>query len=237
MGKAVEEIALAKNHTILLKVDAGNAAAFSPGDLKQCDAAVEFSTPATVLQNIRQCFEANIPIVVGTTGWYDDLEKVKQDCLKKNQSLLWASNFSIGVNIFFEVNKKLAELMNSQEQYEIEMEEIHHSEKKDSPSGTAITLANQILENIRRKTKWKNILLHQPSAVKYQTSRNDLLILSRRENNVTGTHTIKYGSSVDSIEIKHTAYSRKGFAEGAMMAAEWLAGKKGFFTMKDFLKL
>lgn len=234
MGKAVEEIALAKEHSIVLKVNSENANTFSLQELKQADVAIEFSTPKTVLKNISKCFSANIPIIVGTTGWYKNLKKVKQDCLAKNQSLLWASNFSIGVNIFFELNKKLSQLMNTQQQYDVSIEEIHHKEKKDAPSGTAIILANQILENLKRKKQWKNISSLQTTNHKLQT---DLLILSRREENITGTHTIKYESAVDNIELKHKAHSRKGFGEGAVMAAEWIIGKKGFWTMEDLIKI
>lgn len=234
MGKAIEEIALLKGYEIVLKVNTANASSLSPSDLKKADVAIEFSTPTSAVKNIYQCFEANIPVVSGTTGWDNQLHQLKKDCLAQNQSLLHSSNFSIGVNIFFVINKKLAQLMNGQQQYDVVIEEIHHLQKKDTPSGTAITLSNQILDHLKRKTKWINTTTGGSQS---KEDKNKLVILSRREDNIFGTHTIKYESSVDTLEIKHTARSRKDFAEGALTAAVWLMNKKGFFTMEDLLKL
>jgi len=228
MGKTIEAIALKKGHEIILKIDKDNVAELTDKNLSKADVAIEFSTPQTVYNNILQCFKNNIPIVVGTTAWQDKLEDVIHQCKTKDQTLFYASNFSIGVNIFFQINKKLAKLMESQSQYDVQMEEIHHLEKLDSPSGTGITLAEGILENISRKSNWVN---------DSSTKLNELSIISKREANVPGTHTIFYNSDVDSIEIKHTAHSRAGFASGAVLAAEWLIGKKGIFGMNDLLNL
>lgn len=230
MGKAIEQLALEKFHQIILKVDENNAYNFSINELAKADVAIEFSIPSASVQNIRKCFEMNVPIVVGTTGWLAQWEEMKRICEEKNQSLFYASNYSIGVNIFFEINKKLAQLMNNQYDYEVSIEEIHHTQKLDAPSGTAITLANDILKAMERKTKWIN-------TVKSQIKKDELLITSIREDKIPGTHTIQYDSSVDCIEIKHTAHSRQGFASGALLAAEWIIGKKGIFGMQDLLKL
>ena len=234
MGREIEAQALSRNHKIILKVDVENASSFSNEELAKADVAIEFSTPHTAYDNILKCFQADVPVVVGTTGWLDKLEDVKKVCAEKDQSLFYSSNFSIGVNIFFEINKKLAQLMMTQEQYEVSIEEIHHTQKLDSPSGTAVTLGNDLIKNIGRKKSWVNI---SPGKQKQTTDASQLLITSVRTENVPGTHTISYSSDVDNIEIKHTAHSRKGFASGALMAAEWLPGKKGIFTMQDLLKL
>ncbi|MFH1005309.1 MAG: 4-hydroxy-tetrahydrodipicolinate reductase [Bacteroidota bacterium] len=230
MGKEIEQIALQK-HTIALKIDLHNAESFSKNELMKCDVAIEFSTPHSVVTNILKCFEANIPVVVGTTGWYDKLEEVKKICKEKNQCLFYSSNFSIGVNIFFELNKQLAKMMNNYPDYQVSIEEIHHIYKLDAPSGTAISLANQIIDNISRKKKWINTL-----SVSSQIEREDELpIISTREDEVTGTHIVKYHSAIDDIEIMHKAHNRKGFATGAMIAAEFIANKKGIFTMDDLM--
>ena len=225
MGKEIEAIALQRGHTITLKVDESNAATFSLNDLKKADVAIEFSTPHTVLQNIKKCFEAQVPIVVGTTGWYDEFEMIQELCLQKNAALFHATNFSLGVNLFFKLNTYLAELMNKYDSYNVEMEEIHHIHKLDKPSGTAITLANQILEKTERKKNWSIT----------DTNPETLFIKDVREGEVPGTHIIKYTSAVDDIEIMHKAHNRKGFALGAVLAAEYINGKKGIFTMKDLL--
>lgn len=226
MGKAIEEIALLKGHEILYRIDLESQDLLQPDYLSQADAAIEFSTPKTAFDNINKCFDAHVPVICGSTGWLDKLDAVKQRCIDEGEALLYASNFSIGVNIFFELNKRLAELMNAQEQYEISMEEIHHTEKKDAPSGTAITLAGQVLDLISRKNKWINESADDPEAIS---------IISRRIDPAPGTHIVRYTSEVDDIEIRHTAHSRKGFATGAVTAAEWIQGKKGFFSMKDVL--
>jgi 4-hydroxy-tetrahydrodipicolinate reductase len=228
MGKAIEEIALQRGHHVLYRIDVESKDLLEKDSLKEADIAIEFTTPSTAYQNIMRCFDAGLPLVCGTTGWYSKVNDVKQRCLKEKQSFLYASNFSIGVNIFFEINKKLAELMSKQLQYEVSLEEIHHTQKKDAPSGTAITLAEEILKEIPRKKKWVN---------EGTTNPKDLGIVSKRIDPAPGTHIIRYTSDVDDIEIRHTAHSRKGFALGAVTAAEWLAGKKGFFTMKDVLGL
>lgn len=226
MGHEIEQIALQRGHTIALKIDANNAMSFSPNLLAGVDVAIEFSTPHTAVKNIMTCFEANVPVVVGTTGWLDRLEEVKAACNKKGTSFFYASNFSIGVNIFFKLNEYLAKMMNGQSDYEVSMREIHHVHKLDSPSGTGISLANQILANIDRKTKW----------VEGGTKKKEELgIESIREGEVPGTHIVKYQSAVDEIEIMHKAHSRKGFALGAVLAAEWLPGRKGVYGMNDML--
>jgi 4-hydroxy-tetrahydrodipicolinate reductase len=225
MGKEIESIALQRNHTIVLKVDEKNASTFSIDELKQADVAIEFSTPHTVIANINKCFEAQVPIVVGTTGWYDQFPETENSCAQKNGTLFYASNFSLGVNLFMKVNSYLAVLMNKYDTYNVEIEEIHHIHKLDKPSGTAITLANQIIEKLDRKTNW-SIDSKEP---------NLLYIEDKREGEVPGTHIIEYTSEVDDIEIMHKAHNRKGFALGAVVAAEFLKGKKGIFTMKDLL--
>jgi len=226
MGKEIEKIALERNHEILIKIDDFNDWNEHIYDFLQVDVAIEFSTPATVLDNILKSFAANVPIVVGTTGWYDQLETIRALCNEKQQTLFYASNYSIGVNVFFEINKKLAQLMNNYPEYEVFIEETHHMQKMDAPSGTAITLANDIISNLKRKDKWKNEMMDE---------KETLGIKSIRESDVPGTHTISYQSSNDLIEIKHVANNRLGFAMGAILAAEFIAGKKGIFEMKDLL--
>jgi len=228
MGKEIEKIALERNHNIVLKIDENNLNEHTKENLSKADVAIEFSTPDSVIENIYRCFDAEIPVVIGTTGWYKNLEEIKSVCKNKNQAMLFASNFSVGVNLFFELNKQLSKLMNSYSNYEITMEEIHHIHKKDAPSGTAITLANDIVQNIERKNNWVN----NPSE-----DTKDLVIKSVREDSVPGTHSIKYSSVVDDIEIKHTAHNRTGFALGAVLAAEFIKDKKGIFGMNDVLKI
>ncbi|UAY52811.1 4-hydroxy-tetrahydrodipicolinate reductase [Ferruginibacter albus] len=228
MGKAIEEIALQKGHEVVLKIDVTNADELTPKNLQQADVAIEFTGPHTAVQNIFTCFEAGIPLVCGSTGWLEKLDDVKRKAVEKNAGFLYASNFSIGVNIFFEVNKKLAQLMSRQDSYEIKTTEIHHTEKKDAPSGTSITLAEQILENIPRKKHWVN---------RESVESDDLTIISKRIDPAPGTHIIKYFSDIDEIEIIHTAHNRKGFAAGAVQAAEFMNGKTGLYSMKDVLGL
>lgn len=225
MGKEIEAIALQRGHSIVLKVDETNASTFTNEQLKQADVAIEFSTPHTVISNIKKCFEVNVPIVVGTTGWYDNFSEIEKECTSKNGGLFHATNFSLGVNLFFKVNSYLAELMNKYNSYHVEMEEIHHIHKLDKPSGTAITLANQIIDKIDRKHKW---------SIKDNNS-DTLFIKDVREGEVPGTHIIKYQSDVDDIEIMHKAHNRKGFALGAVVAAEYIKGKIGIFTMNDLI--
>jgi 4-hydroxy-tetrahydrodipicolinate reductase len=226
MGKAIEEIALQKGHTINVKIDVTNMDELNKVNLQKCDVAIEFTHPESAVKNIITCLEAGIPVVSGSTGWLQHWQKVKNKCAELNGTLLYASNFSIGVNIFFEVNKHLARLMDKQGNYNVSMEEIHHTEKKDAPSGTAITLAEQIIENISTKSHWVNAP---------QQNENELSIISKRIDPAPGTHSIKYSSAIDDIEIIHTAHNRKGFASGAVLAAEFLQSKKGIFSMKDVL--
>lgn len=225
MGKEIEKIALERKHEVVLKVDETNAKTITADDLRKGDVAIEFSTPHTVESNINKCFEAGLPIVVGTTGWYDNFEKIKSECIKSNNTLFYATNFSVGVNLFFKVNKYLAELMNNYPDYNVSMEEIHHIHKLDKPSGTAITLAEQIIQKINRKTGW---------SIENQNPET-LFIKDIREGEVPGTHIIKYSSPIDDIEIMHKAHNRKGFALGAVLAAEFAHNKKGVYKMSDLI--
>lgn len=225
MGKEIESIALQRGHTIVLKVDENNSTTFTNEDLKKADVAIEFSTPQTVSANIKKCFDAQVPIIVGTTGWYEEFKMIQELCLQKNGALFHATNFSLGVNLFFKLNTYLAELMNKYDSYNVEMEEIHHIHKLDKPSGTAISLANQILEKIERKKQWSIT----------DNTTETLFIKDVREGEIPGTHIIKYTSAVDDIEIMHKSHNRKGFALGALIAAEYIKDKKGIFTMNDLI--
>ncbi|MEP6675725.1 MAG: 4-hydroxy-tetrahydrodipicolinate reductase [Ferruginibacter sp.] len=226
MGKAIEAIALKKGHSIPLKIDLDNAHELTEDNLRKCDVVIEFTGPHSAVQNLKTCINAGIPVVCGSTGWLQHWDEIKNLCEAGNSTLLYASNFSIGVNIFFEINKKLAQLMSHHQEYDVSMEEIHHTQKKDAPSGTAITLAEQIMAAVKNKTHWTN-----ETAI----DKNQLSIISKRIDPAPGTHTVKYHSAVDDIEIIHTAHSREGFAAGAVMAAEFLQNKKGIFNMKDVL--
>lgn len=226
MGKEIEAIALQRGHTIVLKVSSHNASTYTNDDIKLADVAIDFSKPQWAAANSIRCFNSGIPIVMGTTGWYQKLNDVKLIATQLNQSFLYASNFSVGVNLFFELNKKLAELMKNNPEYTLSMQETHHLQKLDAPSGTAITLAEDIINVLPEKTKWVN---------HHSTEKAEIGIESLRVEGVPGTHEIIYTSEIDSIEIKHTAHNRKGFSLGAVLAAEWLIGKKGVFTMKDVL--
>ena len=226
MGKAIEAIALQKGHVIGLKIDADNLNELTAFNLQQCDVAIEFTGPHSAVQNIKTCLDAGIPVVSGSTGWLEHWQEVKEYCEAKKGSLLYASNFSIGVNIFFEVNKKLAALMAPFNEYDVTVEEIHHTAKKDAPSGTAITIAEQIMDHFPQKNKWVNELSNNPE---------ELTIISKRIDPAPGTHYVKYHSAIDDIEIIHTAHNRLGFAGGAVLAAEYICCQKGIFTMKDVL--
>ena len=228
MGKAIEEIASQKGHNIVLKIDITNADEFNQANLSKADVAIEFTGPESAVENVKKCIEAGVPVVSGSTGWLDRWEEVVQFCKEKNGGLLYASNFSIGVNIFFEANRQLARLMGSREEYNVSIEEIHHTQKKDAPSGTAITLAEGILENLPLKNKW---------FLGETTQKNEIGIISKRIDPAPGTHIITYDSPVDSIEIKHTAHNRTGFASGAVLAAEFMKGKSGIYGMRDVLKI
>jgi 4-hydroxy-tetrahydrodipicolinate reductase len=228
MGKAIEQIAVERGHTIVLKIDFDNQQDLSKQNLQKADVAIEFTGPHSALNNVLKCLEYGIPLVCGSTGWLDKWADAKTVCENNNGSLLYASNFSVGVNLFFEINKYVAALMSNQAEYNISMEEIHHTQKKDAPSGTAITLAEQIMANNSLKTNWVN---------ENANHINELPIISKRIDPAPGTHSIKYSSIIDDIEITHTAHSRTGFATGAVLAAEFLKGKKGIFSMKEVLGL
>lgn len=228
MGKAIEAIALQRGHTITLKIDQDNTQQFNKENLQQADVAIEFTGPHSAVENISTCLKAGIPVVSGSTGWLEEWDTVKNICSNNNGSLLYASNFSVGVNIFFEVNKKLAQLMRGRTEYDISLEEIHHTQKKDAPSGTAISIAEQVLAETTLKTKWVN----EPSP-----DPQHLVISSKREDPTPGTHSVKYSSAIDDIEIIHTAHNREGFALGAVLAAEYIFGKKGIFNMQQVLGL
>lgn len=231
MGQLIEKFVLKRGHEIALIVDSQNREGLTTDDLEDADIAIDFSTPEAALDNISLCFEANLPLVVGTTGWYDHLQEVKETCLDANQSLLYGSNFSIGVNIFFHVNKLLAKAIAPYQQYDVQVEEIHHIHKLDAPSGTAITIAEGIIENSETKKSWVNQLIGSEEDI--VNLPDELLIESIRIEEVPGTHTVLYSSEVDQIEFKHTAHNRDGFALGAVIAAEWLYGKKGFYQVTE----
>ena len=228
MGKAIEEIAVSKGHEIVLKIDANNTSDFTKENIQKANVAIEFTGPDTAFENITKCIEWGVPVISGSTGWLAHFEKAKKLCEEKKGCLLYASNFSIGVNLFFEINKQVAALMEPYDNYNVSMTETHHTEKKDAPSGTAISLAEQILAQIGRKKKWVN---------ETSSEASDLIIRSERIDPAPGTHTVSYESSIDSIEITHTAHTRKGFASGAVLAAEFANQKMGIFTMKDVLGL
>jgi len=225
MGQIIERIALERGHEIALKIDAHNRELLTKEQLQQVDTAIEFTTPHAALDNVSTCFEAGVPVVCGTTGWNNELALARERCLAGHTAFLQTSNFSVGVNIFFAINKRLASLMNQQPTYSVAVEEIHHTQKKDSPSGTAISIAEQIIAAVDRKTSWS---LEAGSA-------EELPITALREEGVPGTHTVTYDSAVDRIDIIHTAHNRDGFALGAVLAAEFIAGKKGIFTMSNVL--
>ncbi|MBM78613.1 MAG: 4-hydroxy-tetrahydrodipicolinate reductase [Crocinitomicaceae bacterium] len=224
MGKMIEEVALDRSHLISSIIDSEN---WHISQLEDCDIAIDFSVPNAAVENIYKCINNNVPIVVGTTGWYESWENVKNEVILKNGSILTATNFSIGVNIFFEINKKLASLMNNQTSYSSMIQETHHTEKIDSPSGTAISIAEQMIQNIDRYKNWK-----ESNNVDSQT----LKIIAKREKDVPGTHHVVYKNDIDEISIEHKAINRKGFALGAVIAAEFLVDKKGVFNMNDVLK-
>ncbi|MFK7048973.1 4-hydroxy-tetrahydrodipicolinate reductase [Flavobacterium columnare] len=222
MGKVIEKIALERGHDIILKKSSQN----SFDGLEKADVAIDFSVPTSAVTNITTCFEKNIPVVSGTTGWLEQYQTMVDLCTKKEGAFIYGSNFSLGVNIFFELNCYLAKMMANLEQYHVSMEEIHHTQKLDAPSGTAITLAEGIIQN----SKYDNWTMNPPT-------NTEIHIEAKRIENIPGTHSIFYDSKVDQIEIKHTAHNREGFALGSIIAAEWLVNKKGVFTMKDVLSL
>lgn len=227
MGKEIERIALGRGHSIVAKIDLGNQAELASLTANEVDVAIEFSNPASAYSNILTCIQKQIPVVCGTTGWLEKKAEVETLTKEKNSTFFYASNYSIGVNLFFRLNKMLANLMSPHKEYDIYTNEIHHLEKKDSPSGTAITVAEGIIEAYEAKDTWVNNEI--PAA-------NEVAIWSQRESTIPGTHTVKYISKVDQIEITHEAFSREGFALGAVIAAEWVQDKKGVLGMDDMLK-
>lgn len=227
MGKEIEQILIARGHTIPLIIDLNNTNDLDTAHLQKVDVAIEFTTPSTAYGNVVKCLEAGVPVVCGTTAWLDNLPQVEQLCKEKNGAFFYASNYSIGVNIFFEINRRLAQLMNRFGEYDVTIEETHHTQKKDAPSGTAVTLAEGVLENLDRKQKW---------VCGTTTVPEELEVVAIRRSVVPGTHTVTYESDVDALSITHMAKSRRGFALGAVLAAEFLHGKTGIFSMKDMMQ-
>ncbi|MDK2977973.1 MAG: 4-hydroxy-tetrahydrodipicolinate reductase [Bacteroidales bacterium] len=226
MGKEIEKLALQHGHEIILKIDLNNKKDFESEKFKQADVAIEFSNPENAYQNILQCFKANIPVVSGTTGWMHDFEKAVKICKSEDKTFFYASNFSLGVNIFFRVNEYLAKIMDKYSDYKVHIEETHHTQKLDAPSGTAISLAKGVINNIGRLNKWEK---------ENTQNANSIPVVSFREGNVPGNHKVIYESPFDKICIEHDAKSRQGFAMGALLAAEFIQDKKGYFTMDDLI--
>jgi len=224
MGKAIEEIAMNRGHIIIATIDSEIDWTQKRDRLQMADVAIDFSTPDSILSNIENCIELNLPLVVGTTGWHNSIDEIRNTIESKNQTFIYASNFSIGVNIFFKLNKELAKLMNKYDSYDVSINEIHHAGKLDIPSGTAISIANEVIENLDRKSNWE---------IEENTNPDSINIHAERIDPVPGTHTTVYESDIDSIEITHIAKNRKGFATGAVIAAEWLRDKKGFYEFKE----
>lgn len=228
MGQLIHQMVEADGkHSVVLTIHAENAATLTMDALREADVAIDFSVPDSAVQNINLALSAGLPVVSGTTGWLQQWEQVTEKVEATNGAFLYAANFSIGVNLFFALNKKLAELM-APHDYDVSIKETHHIHKKDAPSGTAIALADEILKNVKSKERW---VLDQA------TTDKELLILAERKDEVTGTHSVQFQSSIDSLTIQHEAYNRNGFASGALLAAEWLIGKRGIFTMQDVLGL
>lgn len=227
MGKTIEQIAIQRGHQIVSIIDISNPDDVYSDAFKSADVAIEFTTPVTAFSNYMKCFDVSVPVVSGTTGWLDKINVIKEKCEKEGKTFFYASNFSIGVNIFFAMNKYLAKIMNNFPDYDVRMTEVHHIHKLDAPSGTAMTLAEGILENIDRKNRWTLETSERPT---------DLPIHAIRKGEVPGIHEVVYESDVDTISIKHDAKSRAGFALGAVIAAEFIAGKKGFLGMSDLFK-
>lgn len=227
MGHQIERIAIERGHDIVSIIDANNISDFGSPAFKNADVAIEFSTPASAIDNYRKCFAAHIPVVAGTTGWLEHLDEVKAACVGGKQTFFYASNYSLGVNIFFALNEFLAKIMDRYNDYNVKMEEVHHIHKLDAPSGTAITLAEGIIGNLERKMNW---------SLDKEKETSDIAIHCIREGEVSGRHEIVYESDADTISIKHDAKNRKGFALGAVIAAEFIKGRSGFLGMNDLLK-
>lgn len=228
MGKEIEKIAQERGHTIALIIDKDNHNDLNGKSLAAIDVAIEFSRPESAVGNYKKCFEGKVPVVSGTTGWLDKLPEIIEECEKNESGFFYASNYSLGVNLFFELNKKLAKLMQPFGDYKVRMNEIHHTRKLDAPSGTAITLAEGIISEMPTLESWK---------CNEKAEANEFAITAERIGDVPGTHEVFYESEIDNITIRHEAYSRKGFATGAVLAAEFLAGKKGFYGMNDLLNI
>ena len=224
MGHEIEQVLLSRGHSVALIIDQENAHDLCAEKLAEVDVAIEFTTPTTAYSNVRTCIECGTPVVSGTTGWHDKLEELQALCREKGSSMIWSSNYSLGVNITFRLNRYLAELMNRFDAYNIDIEEIHHTQKKDAPSGTAISLANDIIARVERKQRWLNEPTEEADAI---------AITSLREGTVPGTHTVTYTSEDDKIEVRHTLFSRRALALGAVVAAEFIAPRKGVFTIDD----
>lgn len=227
MGREIEKQALQRGHEIVWKLDEHNVSSIADEELKSADVAIEFTAPHAAVDNILRAFKLNLPMVVGTTGWYAHLDEIKKQCEAGNHSLIYGSNFSVGVNILFAINSYLARIMNQYPQYDPQITEIHHTQKLDAPSGTAITLAESIIRENDRKAYWVNHQAVEPE---------QLGIISLRKDAIPGTHHVTYESAIDKIELIHTAFNRQGFALGAVMAAEWLQGKQGFFDVKQMFQ-
>ena len=228
MGKVIEKVAQSRGHNIVARIDVDNRQEFEKLTVSEVDAVIEFSHPSSAFQNVKLCLEKGFPVVCGTTGWLENKPEVEKFAIEKGGAFFWSSNYSIGVNLFFELNKTLAKLMSPQKQYSISTTEIHHTEKKDAPSGTAITLAEGIIQHSEDKSKWVSNEIPK---------QDEVAIWSAREGKVPGTHIVKYISDIDQIEISHVAHGREGFALGAIIAAEWIVGKKGIFGMKELLSI
>lgn len=228
MGQLIDKLASANGHRIIGKINVDNRSDLAAIKSEEIDVAIEFSQPSAAIENIKWCIDHKIPVAVGTTGWLDRKHEIDAYCTENNGTYLFASNFSIGVNLFFKLNQYLAKLMDPQDQYEVKTKEIHHTQKLDAPSGTSITIAQGILDNLSRKDNWVN---------KEAQTNKELSIISERIDPAPGTHEVDYSSSVDTIEIKHTAHSREGFAKGAIAVAQWLKDQHGIKSMDDFLRL
>jgi 4-hydroxy-tetrahydrodipicolinate reductase len=234
MGVEIESVALKKEHEIVLRIGAENKGELTRENLQKADVAIEFSTPEAAFENIVSCFKAGIPVVSGTTGWLDKMDELKAICVEHDGGLLYSSNFSLGVNIFFHINRALSKIMARFPEYDVMIEEIHHTEKKDAPSGTAITLANDIIDNHHAKNNW---VVQSENESELRNSGDEIIITSKRMDSVPGIHHLTWHSSIDRIEISHVAHNRKGFALGALFAAEWMTGKKGIFALRDALNI
>ena len=226
MGKEIEQVALERGHEVVLRIDLNNPGDLNTDSAAKADVAIEFTSPGSVVENLYKCFDLGLPVVTGTTGWHERLGEVREKCLDGGNSLLYASNFSLGVNLFFALNEQFARMMESFPEYEVSMKEVHHTRKLDAPSGTAVTLAELLIKELSRKSQW---------SLGEKADSKSIGIEAIREGDVTGIHQVKYESDIDFIELSHHAKNRKGFATGAVMAAEFLPGKKGIFSMRDLL--